>query len=353
MKDSGKIVEDMSADELDLVDIWRIRNPTLTRFTWRQKKPIIQRRLDYWLVSDSLQDDIDSVDIKTSIKSDHSAITLSINGLDDLEKGPNFQEFNSNLVNDSAYCEVLTTEYANWLEEFKEVQDKRVLWDLIKYKIRQQTIRYSKTKARERRAKLQNLEEDLKECTEKCDSDPNTKNLEELECLQEYDSMYDYITQGAIIRSRATWYEFGERNKYFLNLDNSNKKKSTVRKVFNREGKLTTDPKRIMNELEVFYSDLYDGSTCADMGSFSSFLSDLNEMPSLVEEKKNVCEGKLGYGECYNASLQTFQKNKSPGNDSLTVEFYLAFWPVFGRLFWPKNKPQLPLERSYLQSIII
>ena len=125
-----------------------------------------------------------------------------------------------------------------------------------------------------------------------------------------------------------------------------------MRKVFNREGKLTTDPKQIMNELEVFYSDLYNGSTCVDMGSFSSFLSDLNEMPSLVAEKKNVCEGKLAYGECYNA-LQTFQKNKSAGNNGLTVEFYLAFWPVVGRLFWPKNKPHLPLKRSYLQSIII
>ena len=110
--------------------------------------------LDFWLVGNSLQDDIDSVDIKTSIKSDHSAITLSINGLDDLEKGPNFWKFNSNLINNSVYCELLTTEYANWLEEFKEVQDKRVLWDLITYKIRQQTIRYIKTKARERRAKL-------------------------------------------------------------------------------------------------------------------------------------------------------------------------------------------------------
>ena len=104
-KDSGKVIKDISA-ELDLVDIWRIRNPTVTRFTWRQKKPIIQRRLDYWLVSDSLQDDIDLVDIKMSIKSDHSAI------IDDLEKGPNFWKFNSNLVNDSAYCELLTTEYA-------------------------------------------------------------------------------------------------------------------------------------------------------------------------------------------------------------------------------------------------
>ena len=205
-------------------------------------------------------------------------------------------------MNDSAYCELLATEYANWLEEFKEVEDKRVLWDLIKYKVRQQTIRYSKLKPAKEERNYKNLEEALKECAEKCDSDPNTKNLEELECLQtEYDSMYDYITQGAIIRSRATWYEFGERNKYFLNLENSNKKESTVRKVFNREGKLTTDPKQIMNELEVFYSDLYDGSTCADKGSSSSFLSDLNEMPSLVEGEKNVCEGKLGYGKCYNA----------------------------------------------------
>ena len=32
------------------------------------------------------------------------------------------------------------------------------------------------------------------------------------------------------------------------------------------------------------------------------------------------------------STLQTFQKNKSPGNDGLTVEFYLAFWPVFGSL---------------------
>ena len=76
-------------------------------------------------------------------------------------------------------------------------RDKRVLWDLIKYKIRQRTVTYSKGKARERRAKLQKVEDKLKECTEKCDIDPNSGNLEELECLQtEYDQLYDYITQG-------------------------------------------------------------------------------------------------------------------------------------------------------------
>ena len=38
----------------DLIDVWRTRNPDSTLFTWRQKKPLIQRRLDFWLISDFL-----------------------------------------------------------------------------------------------------------------------------------------------------------------------------------------------------------------------------------------------------------------------------------------------------------
>lgn len=50
---------------------------------------------------------------------------LSINGRVrwNWESGPNLWKFNSNyLVNDSDYCTyILTTEYVNSLEEFKEV----------------------------------------------------------------------------------------------------------------------------------------------------------------------------------------------------------------------------------------
>ena len=194
--------------EHDLIDIWRIRNPTDARFTWHQKTPIIQRRLDYWLVRDCLQVDIDTVDIITAIKSDHSAITLGMNSLDESLPGPSF--LNSNLVNDSDYCQLISANYNVWLEEFKEVLDKRVLWDLVKYRILQCTIKYSKSKARERKAKLQEVEECIKECSLKCGKDPSSQNLEELESLEaEYENLYDFITLGDIIRSRATWYEMG------------------------------------------------------------------------------------------------------------------------------------------------
>ena len=44
MKDSAKFVADICVEH-NLIDIWRIRNLEETRFTWRQKTPVIQRRL--------------------------------------------------------------------------------------------------------------------------------------------------------------------------------------------------------------------------------------------------------------------------------------------------------------------
>ena len=199
---------------------------------------------------------MDQVDIIPSIKSDHSAITLSFSGVEDGIRGPSFWKFNSSLVNDQDYCDLLDENLKGWLEDFKDVVDKRVLWDLLKYKIRQLTINnYSKTRARSRREKESKLEEKLREYTKKCDIDPTKQNMEELECAKaEYEEFYDYVTQGAIIRSRATWYEKSENNnKYFLNLEKSNKKLSSVRKIFLDDGKLTTNPKTILSELEFFF----------------------------------------------------------------------------------------------------
>ena len=44
-------------------------------------------------------------------------------------------------------------------------------------------------------------------------------------------------------------------------------------------------------------------------------------MPRLSVDDSQVCEGKLTIEECVK-SLNSFEPNKSPGNDGLTVEFY-------------------------------
>ena len=79
-----------------------------------------------------------------------------------------------------------------WLDEFKEISDKRVLWDLIKYRIRQVSIKYGKEKARKRREKIIDVEASLKTCEENCGRCPSSENLEQLEFLKsEYNSIYN------------------------------------------------------------------------------------------------------------------------------------------------------------------
>lgn len=191
--------------ENDLVDIWRIRNPAIKRFTWRQKSPIIQRRLDYWIVSDSLQDEVEKVEISTAIKTDHSAIVLKINTLNEQPRGPSFWKFNNSLLENENYVDMITENIPVWYEEIEDVRDVRVKWDWLKYKIRYHTIKYGKQQARKRREKIRNLEKQL-EIEEKVLADsPTTENLEKLENTKiEYEKTYDYIVKGSVIRSRAT-----------------------------------------------------------------------------------------------------------------------------------------------------
>ena len=76
----------------------------------------------------------------------------------------------------------------------------------------------------------------------------------------ELEYLYDYITDGIILRSRATRYEKGEKStKYFLNLKKRNKTKSHVIKLIHPDGSDEINPKNILTNTESFYSELYTG----------------------------------------------------------------------------------------------
>ena len=125
---------------------------------------------------------------------------------------------------------------------------------MIKYRIRQVTINYSKEKAQQRRQKISDIENSCEVLEEKCGNNPTTENIEQLEILKlEHENIYEAFSKGAIIRSKATWYEKGEKStKFFLNLESHQKAKSSVRKVFSKEEFLVADPKKIWGLLKAF-----------------------------------------------------------------------------------------------------
>ena len=65
---------------LDLCNIWRIRNPKRKQFIFRQHYSIgfIQRQLDFFFISNSLQESTKTTDTLAASSIDHSPITFSL-----------------------------------------------------------------------------------------------------------------------------------------------------------------------------------------------------------------------------------------------------------------------------------
>ena len=88
------------------------------------------------------------------------------------------------------------------------------------------------------------------------------------------------MVRGSIIWSRARWYEQGERNtKYFLKLENHDKKKSFFGRLLNSDGAEITNANNILDEVHNFYSNLYDEKTGIQTDTHCPFLVDSLTIP--------------------------------------------------------------------------
>ena len=132
--------------DFELCDIWRVKNPNSKKYTWRKRNPLIQCRLDFWLISEFLTGNVSNTSIDPSIKSDHSKITLSITGTQFNKRGPGFWKFNSELLTDKDYVSIVKKVLLECDEKYGSLDDKNLKWDAIKCEIRGETVKYSKRK---------------------------------------------------------------------------------------------------------------------------------------------------------------------------------------------------------------
>jgi hypothetical protein len=327
-----KTMEDIT-DYLQLKDIWRVRNPQSKRFTWRRRNPdIIKSRLDLWFVSENLEDYIVKSDIVPFINTDHSAIVLELKSFTGKSKGPGIWRLNNSFLNDDVYVRQVVENKAKWLEDYRDIEDARVKWELIKYKIRQISTQYGKTKSRNMKKTETELEEKLRLLEKEQDNieGPRESILEReiVELKAKLSEIAEYKTKGLILRSQARWYEKGEKStKYFLQLEKRNLIKKEIKKLQRNDGSFTTDDKEILHMQSKFYEELYSEHETKTREEIENYV-DRWSTPKLLPEEQNECEGLLTVDEC-KVVLKTFKNDKSPGNDGITAEFNKKFWPLF------------------------
>ena len=146
------------ADSCDMIDIWRCRNPNSIRFTFRQPTALIQRRLDYIFISNTMQEAVE-IDIISAIKTDHSADILNILPQSSFKRGPSYWKFNNSLLSDKSYVELIQREiYLILTDPFQKLTDPRARWESLKYMINVFTRNYLTNRTKNRNKDKTQLE---------------------------------------------------------------------------------------------------------------------------------------------------------------------------------------------------
>ena len=111
-------------------------------------------------------------------------------------------------------------------------------------------------------------------------------------------------------------------------MEKRNYNRKTINKLRKQDGIEIQEEKEILKVIQEFYEDLYSSEISTTQEQFDLFTSNLI-FPKLSNENKEEMEGPLTLDECKNV-LETFQENKSPGEDGFTVEFYKCFFDLVG-----------------------
>ena len=327
---SQKVVSDWM-ENTDLVDIYRYLNPDSLTYTWSQKRPTrVFCRLDFFLISQSLVDNVSSSKIIPGFKTDHSVVTLDLS-MDKTPRGRGYWKLNCSHLSDPNFVQKIKqtiTETAN----INRGANPNLLWDTIKMAIRGESIKYSSQKKKETNNEISRLENEIQYFEQKQSHSHLTEEQEQ--ALQTAKSHLSHIinekAKGAYVRSRSQNYEEGERNSSsFFNIEKRSSHKKSINKLRVSETEITKDQTQILGHMKDFYRKLYSKKTLQDADTFLNSL----EPPNTVSEEQSITLKKeLSINELETA-IKEMKSNKSPGKTGCPLNFTGPFGGISKTLF--------------------
>jgi hypothetical protein len=344
--------------EYQLVDIWRILFPHAHKYTWKQgttKKNLRRSRLDFWLISTGLMYSVDKVTIEPGYGSDHSLITLSLYKSEQTKQGPSFWKFNTSLLKDKTYIDKTTKSIRELKIKYDYVNDKGLKWDLIKMDLRSEAISYCKFLAKNRRDTLKEMLDQQVKLDIEIAKDPTDEILNTANSLKEsIEKANAEKARGAMLRSKANWVEYGEKNNsFFLKLESRNRDIKNITYLLNDSDEVIQGQQEILDEELRFYKTLYTQPSESIIErrkreqTKALFLG--QGIPKISKDDKEFCDGEITIDEIGKA-LKDLKNGKTPGTDGFPPDFYKFFWGdikqlVFESIAFVGEKKEMSIDQ--------
>lgn len=226
-------------------------------------------------------------------------------------------KFNNTLLENKHFTEHMTMIMETQLEELTADTDVGSWWENMKQTIKIRAQVFGKHQAK--------LKRDIKMENEKLISylgPTDTSSPLYNQAKEQLQKIEDHQRQGTKTRCPHQL-----RNTHFTNIQNdirnieqSLRERTNINKIKDKHGNIVTDPEEIATTFKDFYQDLYT-SEGTDKHTSDLFTKHAKK---LTDEQKQTLESPFTTEEIEKTIID-LNKNKSPGPDGLTAEFYQHF----------------------------
>lgn len=302
----------------ELEDVWRRRNPKEKKYTYLKKNSKSASRIDYFLISKTLEPYTLKVKNVIAPKSDHVAICISLKTTE-MERGSGYWKMNIDVMNSILFDNTFKAFWKTWHKEINQYESKKKWWEITKIKIKEISIQVAKQLSKEKNIKLSQIEKALNK-----EKNRHPVDITEVNKLtNEYNNLWQQKTNGARIRARVKHYEEGEKSsKFFFTQEKIHSRNKLWNQIKDKNGQIKLGINNILEAQTEFYSNLLksEGWSKEDANKLIQ-----NIETTITEEQKEICEQTISNTELDNG-IKALKTNKSPGIDGIPGEFYKKYW---------------------------
>ena len=339
----------------NLIDIFRTKKGNREFFTYSNREESKKSRLDYFLVSENLVQNVPKVGHGIYFRSDHRSIDLHID-FSNIKSGKKRWRFSPSMRADESLKAKITRELYESLFRYVERGGERRAPDrqeffntdatnICEYNynigwgeilnvtlndVRNAIISYTAGNRQNDRQELDGIRTELLDIETNPTFDPDRK----IYLNARYEELINTKAMKDLTNRQEAFKVDGERpTSFFLNLEKQRKSENYIAKL--REGdRWITDQSEIDEKITEYYEDLYQNkdNLRTDI-SIESYIQPVGVgiAPKLDERKMLDLEGEIKKEEVWEVLKKTKDRS-APGLSGFTYTFFKDFWSFYGNI---------------------
>ena len=252
--------------------------------------------------------------INTTTHTDHFAAVIQIHpSPQPLKRKSSHWKINSTVLKNSdfnIFTKSLIRASLNIIES--KIDDAQAVWLSFKSAVKRKAIEISTIENNQRKTKTKILINTLQE---------NIDYTNRLTIRDELDTLNDHKNNGARIRAKLEVDGDDEITTHYLTREKNVQKQKNIAEIQMENNKKSADPKDIVKTFETFYTRLFQNDANINEEVQKKYLK---ECKTLHQEDKLNMDKELSDIEI-SSTIKSLNKEKSPGPDGLSNEFYIHF----------------------------